>query len=110
MRIASPPPLPKMHGVVARAGQTSPPEANCSTVSPTPYWKYSTLFGGGRCDSWAEARFAHPKKEARTRAVNAKHAAFLRRSWALADASSLQFEASSTFVLCTGLTVPESFV
>ena len=84
--------------------------SHASTASPTPYWKYSTLLGGGRCDSWAEARFARPKKVARTTAVNAKRAAFLRRSWALEDALNLQFEASSTFVLCTGLTVPESFV
>ena len=108
--MARPPPLPRMQGVVALAGQTSPPEANFSTARPTPYWKYSVLLGGGRCDSWADARFACPS-EARIAAVaNAKRAAFLRCAWLREEASGFAFEARRTFVFVTGLTVPESFV
>jgi hypothetical protein len=110
MRMARPPPLPKMQGVVARAGHTSPPEANCSTASPTPYWKYSTLFGGGRCDSWAETGFTRPRKVSAKAVATAKRAAFLRCARMGEAASGFEFEAGSTFVVVTGLTVPESFV
>src|SRR5450432_3569235 len=108
MRMASPPPLPRIQGVVARAGHTSPPEANCSTASPTPYWKYSTLLGGGRCDSSAEAGFACPKKVNAAAVANAKRPAFLRWTPCLEAASGFEFEAGSTFVVVSGLTVPES--
>jgi len=99
-----------MQGVVAVRGQTSPPEATCSNASPTPYWKYSTLFGGGRCDSWAEARFARPSETSKSALAQAKHAAFLRCAGVAARAPGFEFEAGSTFVIVTGLTVPESFV
>src|SRR5450432_2073390 len=107
MRMASPPPLPRMQGVCAH---TSAPEANCSTASPAPYWKYSTLFGGGRCDSWADAGFACPNEVSATVAANAKRAAFLRCAQLLEEASGFEFEARRTFVFVTGLTVPESIV
>src|SRR4249920_3152713 len=104
MRMARPPPLPRMQGVAARAGQTSPPEANCSTASPTPYWKYSTLLGGGRCDSWAEARFGSKQGLSRALAATANSAVFLRRARLPEAASGFEFEAGSTLVVVTGLT------
>src|SRR5882672_8692677 len=107
MRMARPPPLPKMQGVVARAGHTSPPDANCSTARPTPYWKYSTLLGGGRCDASAETRFVCPKKVNAAMVANAKRAAFLRCAPPWEAAPGFEFEAGSTFVVVTGLTVPE---
>src|SRR5450631_2096778 len=110
MRMASPPPLLRMQGVVAALGQTSPPDANCSTASPTPYWKYSVLLGGGRCDSWAAARFAAPSKTTAAVVAIANGAAFLRRALLWMKPSAFAVEAGSTFVVVTGLTVPESFV
>src|SRR3954466_6813676 len=108
--MARPPPLPMMQGVLAPAGQTSPPEANFSTATPTPYWKYSTLLGGGRCDSWAQAGFARPSRNDPIATMNANSAAFLRRARFGGRATALEVEAGSTLVVVTGLTVPESFV
>src|SRR5450432_725464 len=108
--MASPPPLPRIQGVVACAGHTSPPDANCSTASPTPYWKYSVLLGGGRCDSWAEARFTCQSAALAAAAVSAKRGAFLGRAWLPLHTFGFELEPSSTFVVATGLTVPESFV
>jgi len=99
-----------MQGVVAFAGQTSPPDANCSTASPTPYWKYSVLLGGGRCDSWADARFARPAERTARPSQSQNGAAFLRRALLRMKPAAFVVEAGSTFVVVTGLTVPESFV
>src|SRR6478752_5891460 len=118
MRIARPPPLPKMHGVaflvssappaviVVAEGQTSPPDANFSKATATPYWKYSTLLGGGRCDCWAEARFANAKRNSNACAPNANDAAFLRCARFGRRVSAFMEQAGSTFVVVTGLTVP----
>ena len=110
MRRASPPPLPRIQGVFALAGQTSPPEANFSSATATPYWKYSTLLGGGRCDSWAEAGFGWPSRNREIRAAPAIEAAFLRLAELRPTTSAFELEASSIFVVVSGLTVPESFV
>src|SRR4051794_23357623 len=110
MRMASPPPLPRMQGVLAPDGQTSPPDANFSTARPTPYWKYSVLLGGGRCDSWADARFASPNGNDAAAAPSANSAAFLRRARFLVSITAIAICACSTLVVVTGLTVPESFV
>ena len=122
MRMARPPPLPKMQGVaflvssdppgvmVVADGQTSPPDANFSRATATPYWKYSTLFGGGRCDCWADARFANVKRNVSAHTPNANDAAFLRYAGFRRSPSAFLGQAGSTFVVVTGLTVPESFV
>src|SRR6478735_3943164 len=122
MRMARPPPLPKMQGVaflvssdppgvmVVADGQTSPPDANFSKATATPYWKYSTLLGGGRCDCWAEARFANAKRNISACAQNANEAAFLLCTRFGRRVLSFEERAGSTFVVVTGLTVPESFV
>jgi hypothetical protein len=99
-----------MQGVLALAGQTSPPDANFSTSRPTPYWKYSVLLGGGRCDSWADARFARPNKRNAAVVAIANGPAFLRRALLRMKPTAFVVEAGSTFVVVTGLTVPESFV
>src|SRR3954471_18167235 len=104
--MARPPPLPRMQGVVARAGQTSPPETNFSTATPTPYWKYSVLLGGGRCDCWADARFVSPSRNDAAAALNANSAAFLRCAWLRVSVPAIAICARSTFVVVTGLTVP----
>ncbi len=44
-----------MHGVRAPAGQTAPPLSKVNECSETPYWRYSTLIGGGRGSVCAEA-------------------------------------------------------
>src|SRR6478752_4194416 len=122
MRIASPPPLPRMHGVaflvtsmplavsVLADGQTSPPDTTFSKATATPYWKYSTLLGGGRCDCWADARFANAKRNSDACAAHANEAAFLRYARLRRCALAFAGQAGSTIVVVTGLTVPESFV
>src|SRR6185369_7023277 len=122
MRTASPPPLPRMQGVaflltsvpldvsVLVDGQTSPPETTFSKATATPYWKYSTLLGGGRCDCWADARFARAKRNSASSAPSANEAAFLRCACFGRHALAFAGQAGSTFVVVTGLTVPESFV
>ena len=100
--------------MVALFGHTSPPDANSSTASPTPYWKYSTLLGGGcccgGCDSWAEARFACPNSSKESALAITNGAAFLRRTQLGVNTFGFVVEPGSTFVVATGLTVPESFV
>src|SRR6478735_12155970 len=110
MRIASPPPLPRMHGVaflvtsmplavsVLADGQTSPPDTTFSKATATPYWKYSTLLGGGRCDCWADARFVRAKRSSESSAPSANEAAFLRGACIGWRAPAFARQAGSTFV------------
>src|SRR5437870_2094521 len=55
MRSPSPPPDPTMHGVVAPTGHTAPPSKSVRVWSDTPYWRYSTLVGGGATAACARA-------------------------------------------------------
>jgi hypothetical protein len=60
-----------MHGVLARLGHTAPPSSSVKVWSDTPYWRYSTLVGGGSTgvSAWAgrtTTNVSPAKKSAKT--------------------------------------------